>query len=158
MEWVCKFPSTYYGIVPSTKTTLTTTENRGIFSQHKDNLEYYNEQLGKTRDTSAAETLFAGVTEKRTGLVQNNFDTVSFYRMQNAARSIERNFSVYILHNEVDEYGEPQEIEEKLSPTDAVSRMQYYDEQGIDYDYWTESYNIKKSLTNYYQNQFDLYT
>lgn len=157
MEWVCKFPSTYYGIVPSTRTTLATTENRGIYSQHKDNLEYYNEQLGETRDTSAAETLFAGVTEKRTGLVQNNFDTVSFYRMQNAARSIERNFSVYILHNEVDEYGEPQEIEEKLSPTDAVSRMKYYDEQGIVYDNWTESYNIKKSLTNYYQNQFDLY-
>lgn len=157
MEWVCKFPSTYYGIVPSTRTTLATTENRGIFSQHKDNLEYYNEQLGETRDTSAAETLFAGVTEKRTGLVQNNFDTVSFYRMQNTARDIERNYVVYIYHEAEDEYGEIQEIEEKLSPTDAVSRMQYYDEQGIVYDNWTESYNIKKSLTNYYQNQFDLY-
>lgn len=157
MEWVCKFPSTYYGVVPSTRTTLATTEHRGIYSQHKDNLEYYNEQLSKTRDKTVAKDLFTGVTQKRTGLVLNNFDIVSFYRMQNAARSIERNYVVNIWHEETDEYGEPQDIDEKLSPTDAVARMQYYDEQGIYYEYKIESYNLKKALINYNQAQFDKY-
>ena len=157
MEWVCKFPSTYYRVVPSTKTTLTTTEQRGIYSQHKDNLEYYNEKLSENRDTTAAESLFSGVTQKRTGLVLNNFDIVSFYRMQNAARSIERNYSVYISHSETDEYGEPQEIEEILSPTDAVARMQYYDDQGIEYIYETESRAMKYAMVDYYQNYFNQY-
>ena len=157
MEWVCKFPSTYYGVVPSTRTTLKTTEHRGIYSQHKDNLEYYNEKLSDTRDKTVAKDLFTGVTQKRTGLVLNNFDIVSFYRMQNATRSIERNYVVNIWHEEVDEYGVLQDIDEKLSPTDAVARMQYYDDQGIGYEYKIESYNLKKALINYNQAQIDKY-
>ena len=157
MQWVCKFPVSQTVLTPATRTSLQTKDYRGVYTQHRDNLDYYNEQLGEVRDTYAAESLFTGVTQTRTGLVLNNFDIVSFYRMQNAARLIERNFSVYIWHNATNEYGEVEEVEEILSPTDAIERMNYYDDQGISYTSETESKAVKYALVDYYQNYFNQY-
>ena len=93
-DWSCKFPVTDYTIVPNeVKSDGSIVDNRGAVAKAVDRINYVTSIMNDTLKP-AADNAFKNISVARTGLNDTNFNILTFSKMTDIARNIEKNFTV----------------------------------------------------------------
>ena len=93
-DWSCKFPVTDYTIIPNeVKSDGTIVDNRGAVAKAVDRINYVTSIMNATLKP-AADNAFKNISVARTGLNDTNFDILTFSKMTDIARNLEKNFTV----------------------------------------------------------------
>lgn len=156
-DWSCKFPVTDYTIIPNeVKSDGTIVDNRGAVAKAVDRINYVTSIMNDTLKP-AADNAFKNISVARTGLNDTNFDILTFSKMTEVARNIEKNFTVDLEYHYdkvvLGEDGKPvidettgkakteDAVKKELgvSPASAASTVQNCIDNGKSYTYVTHS-------------------
>lgn len=99
-QWVCKFAEAEEGLVSNidAEGSLSSTDNRGLYTQANDYAKYATEQIYAHVNKSIAQPLFDSMTNIRHGLNSANFDTVTYNRMVSSAQTGERYYKIDVTY------------------------------------------------------------
>lgn len=151
-NWVCKFADTSLRQIPNTG-EAGSVDNRGLYTQTKDMLNYTIEQTKAKISKASAEMLYNDMTLVRTGLNNNNYEVITFNKMVDAAQNAEAYYSVILTYTDKDN-----KVHEKESykPTDAINKMKELKEDKISYTMDIES-TLSATQAKEYKRLFDFY-
>lgn len=173
-DWSCKFPVTDYTIVPNeVKSDGSIVDNRGAVAKAVDRINYVTSIMNDTLKP-AADNAFKNISVARTGLNDTNFNILTFSKMTDIARNIERNFTVDLEYHYdkvvlgkdgkpvIDEATGEAKTEDAVkkelgvSPASAASTVQNCIDNGKSYTYVTHS-SLSSAAVAEYTRLFNIF-
>lgn len=173
-DWSCKFPVTDYTIVPNeVKSDGSIVDNRGAVAKAVDRINYVTSIMNDTLKP-AADNAFKNISVARTGLNDTNFNILTFSKMTDIARNIEKNFTVDLEYHYdkvvlgadgnpvIDEATGEAKTEDAVkkelgvSPASAASTVQNCIDNGKSYTYVTHS-SLSSAAVAEYARLFNIF-
>lgn len=173
-DWSCKFPVTDYTIVPNeVKSDGSIVDNRGAVAKAVDRINYVTSIMNDTLKP-AADNAFKNISVARTGLNDTNFNILTFSKMTDIARNIEKNFTVDLEYHYdkvvlgadgnpvIDEATGEAKTEDAVkkelgvSPASAASTVQNCIDNGKSYTYVTHS-SLSSAAVAEYTRLFNIF-
>lgn len=173
-DWSCKFPVTDYTIVPNeVKSDGSIVDNRGAVAKAVDRINYATSIMNDTLKP-AADNAFKNISVARTGLNDTNFNILTFSKMTDIARNIEKNFTVDLEYHYdkvvlgadgnpvIDEATGEAKTEDAVkkelgvSPASAASTVQNCIDNGKSYTYVTHS-SLSSAAVAEYTRLFNIF-
>lgn len=173
-DWSCKFPVTDYTIVPNeVKSDGSIVDNRGAVAKAVDKINYVTSIMNDTLKP-AADNAFKNISVARTGLNDTNFNILTFSKMTDIARNIEKNFTVDLEYHYdkvvlgadgnpvIDEATGEAKTEDAVkkelgvSPASAASTVQNCIDNGKSYTYVTHS-SLSSAAVAEYTRLFNIF-
>lgn len=94
-DWLAKFPDTSYMLIENDGVSA---DNRGSYSQAKDYLTYVLQVINASIDSSVSNAAFTDISLVRNGLNNNNFEVITYNKMVEAAKTVERQYTLDITY------------------------------------------------------------
>ncbi len=155
-DWSCKFGEGENSLIPATiNSDSTFVDNRGSITKAIDRMSYVTELMNNAL-IPATDTAFKNVSIARTGLNDTNFNILTFSKMTDEAKALERNFTVDITYSyketTTNEAGEEEtktvtKTEKGINPATAASIVE--NSNNFDVTYTTNSTTSSAVVDNY---------
>lgn len=155
-DWSCKFGEGANTLIPPTiNSDSTFVDNRGSISKAIDRMSYVTELMNNAL-IPATDTAFKNVSIARTGLNDTNFNILTFSKMTDAAKALERNFTVDVTYSYKEKFTNEAGVEETrtvtktekgINPATAASIVE--NSNNFDVTYTTNSTTSSAVINNY---------
>ena len=101
--WVVKVPDTSYQLVPIDTSLGDDGDTRGINTKNNDRLEYTIQYVKDSIDQTVSQSLLNDVSLVRNGLIETNFEIVTYNKMVDMAKTIESQYTIEVTYDKIED-------------------------------------------------------